>query len=588
MRRLGLLCGVLVVMAIFLVPSMAQSRAKSITDIVDNGLDPALQFTILQELLEAAPRVRNRLDRQGQFTLFAPDDNAFIKMEDFTGLTADDILSDRELLNAILNYHIIDRPLSAEQLRLLDGNFLQTTFSDTPVEINLTPDNNILLNQTVRVISENIEASNGYIHVVDDVLSNAIIIDIVEENAAESIQPETTPASVTVEQVQDIVANTANVRIAHFSVDAPDINVILNDEIIFEESAYGTVSDFAALPQGIYTATIESADFTRQFEISLDLTVLNGDFVTIFLVGSYTDSELEVVSVQEDFSAPDDDESGLTLYNTVQGSPSVNLLLGDAIIFESVSYTDLERGVVDAGDYALSLVQTRDASPFISDSDSLTLAESSFYLMIIHGTVDEPILAIVENSAAEILELQNEESDSSDGNGGTSSSGSDTLDIVDVLDERDDFTLLIRVVAVLGEEDGDDRRAVDILGNVEAEPVTFLAPDDRAFENLLATIGYSENRFLADTDLLSSILLYHITDTDSGVLTANQFREEPGSYVTQLSLRDAFFVRVGSDNSIIVNGFVEIVESDIQAANGIIHIVDNVLLPQNVLDELGL
>jgi|GEM_PF-4177249 len=587
MRRIGIICGVLVVMAIFLVPSMAQSRAKSISDIVDSGIDPTLQFTILEELLEAAPRIRNRLDRQGQFTLFAPDDNAFLKMQSSTGLTPDDILSDRELVTAILNYHIIDRPLSAEQLRIQNGNLLLTTLNDSTIAVNLNVDNTISLNLTTTIISENIIASNGYIHVIDDVLSNSIITTIVEENGTDSTEPETTTTPVAVAQAQT-VATTANIRIAHFSPDAPDVDVILNDEVLFEDHAYESVSDFEPLDQGIYTASIVSTDVSRQFEVELDLTVLDGDFVTILLIGSYEDDDLQVVTLQEDFSATDEDEVRLLFYNAIQESPSANMMIDGEVLFESVSFAEFERAELDAGEVVFSIVRTRDVNDALINAEDLNLNATSFYSIVMYGTESDPEWALIENSLEEILDLQSGQSNNNDENGDSSTGGSDTLDIVEVLDESDDFTWIIRVVAALDEEQGDERLAVDILGNVESEPVTFFAPNDQAFENLLATIGYSENRFLADTDLMSNILLYHITEDSTGALTANQLREQPGSYVTQLSLRDAFFVRVSSDNRIIVNGFVEIIESDIQAANGIIHVVDNVLLPQVVLDDLGL
>jgi uncharacterized surface protein with fasciclin (FAS1) repeats len=50
----------------------------------------------------------------------------------------------------------------------------------------------------------------------------------------------------------------------------------------------------------------------------------------------------------------------------------------------------------------------------------------------------------------------------------------------------------------------------------------------------------------------------------------------------------AFFVTVTTNGTILLNGFVQFEQVDILASNGIIHIIEEVLLPASVVREFGL
>jgi uncharacterized surface protein with fasciclin (FAS1) repeats len=102
-------------------------------------------------------------------------------------------------------------------------------------------------------------------------------------------------------------------------------------------------------------------------------------------------------------------------------------------------------------------------------------------------------------------------------------------------------------------------------------PFTVLAPTDDAFaalpEGLLDTV-------LADQDLLTSILTYHVID---GAVPA----------ATVVTLESATTLQ-GEDIAIVVDGDTvtingaTVVITDIEASNGIIHVIDAVLLPPTV------
>lgn len=102
-------------------------------------------------------------------------------------------------------------------------------------------------------------------------------------------------------------------------------------------------------------------------------------------------------------------------------------------------------------------------------------------------------------------------------------------------------------------------------------PFTVFAPTDEAF----ALLGNDTiNALLGDTDTLSDILLYHVisgqaVDATTAISLAGQSVEMANSDSVALSLRDG---------SLLVNDSV-VTATDIQTSNGIIHVIDAVLIP---------
>lgn len=100
-------------------------------------------------------------------------------------------------------------------------------------------------------------------------------------------------------------------------------------------------------------------------------------------------------------------------------------------------------------------------------------------------------------------------------------------------------------------------------------PYTVFAPTDAAFAKLPA--GTVE-ALLADKDALTAILTYHVVDgrvPASAVVNLTSAKTLNGQSVS---------VAVNGSTVTINNATVE--QTDIQASNGIIHVIDTVLLPE--------
>ena len=136
-------------------------------------------------------------------------------------------------------------------------------------------------------------------------------------------------------------------------------------------------------------------------------------------------------------------------------------------------------------------------------------------------------------------------------------------DLVVVASSRDDLTILVAAVEAAG-----------LAGTLANDgPFTIFAPDDEAFMDYLGEMGMTVEDALADTTFLSTLLQGHVVEAadDSGMVAGmvdNPFASLAG---TELP--------VTVDGDTITIGGAEIVEADIFATNGVIHVIDTVLEP---------
>ena len=105
------------------------------------------------------------LQQPGPYTVFAPTDAAFAALPAGT-LEELQQPENRELLINILRYHVVPGEVSTNQLS--DGELI--TFEDVPVSIKVDRATNQIAVNNANVIQANVEASNGVIHVINEVL----------------------------------------------------------------------------------------------------------------------------------------------------------------------------------------------------------------------------------------------------------------------------------------------------------------------------------------------------------------------------------------------------------------------------------
>jgi uncharacterized surface protein with fasciclin (FAS1) repeats len=114
-------------------------------------------FQTLADVLRNTEYV-DRLKGTGPFTLFAPDNEAFTKMN------LDFILNDSKKLDETIAYHIVEGKLSGEEIVKRDCS---CTMNGKSLAIKVKHGELVIDN--AKVVKTDIECSNGVIHVIDSV-----------------------------------------------------------------------------------------------------------------------------------------------------------------------------------------------------------------------------------------------------------------------------------------------------------------------------------------------------------------------------------------------------------------------------------
>ncbi len=107
-------------------------------------------------------------------------------------------------------------------------------------------------------------------------------------------------------------------------------------------------------------------------------------------------------------------------------------------------------------------------------------------------------------------------------------------------------------------------------------PFTVFAPTDAAFAAALEALGVSSEDLLADTETLTEILLYHVVPGELGAPTVVAVAE--GGVNVATALAGTTVTVTASEDGVTVNE-ANIVTTDIFGTNGVVHVIDGVLLP---------
>ena len=166
----------------------------------------------------------------------------------------------------------------------------------------------------------------------------------------------------------------------------------------------------------------------------------------------------------------------------------------------------------------------------------------------------------------------------------TSETNRENSTIVETAVATDALTSLVAALTK-----ADEKEDSDLIGTLSTEgPFTVFAPTNEAFTALLGSLDGFETLEDFDTDeekaLLAQILQYHVV---AGVAAASTDLSEGQTITTvqgediAISLEGGVFIDDATDAN------AEVVLADVAASNGIVHVINKVLLPQAVIDALS-
>ena len=558
---------------------VVEPTEKSMPSIVDIAVEDG-RFTTLVAALQAADLVET-LQGEGPFTVFAPTDDAFAALPEGA---LDELLADTDTLKDVLLYHVVNGSVKAADVVALDGQEVAAV-SGEMFKVVLDGDR-VMINDAYVIITD-IEGSNGVIHVID-----AVMLPPAEEMADAEMK----------QTIVDIAVSDKNFSTLVTVLDAAGLVEALQGEGPF--TVFAPTNDaFAALPEGTIDGLLADTDALTDVllyhvaegkAMAADVIGLDGKMVET-LLGQYVDITMDGDKVMVDNAqvVTTDIETSNGVIHVIDTVllPETRTIVDVAVSDENFStlVTALDAaGLVEAlqgeGPFTV-FAPTNDAfatlpegalDGLLADTDALTdvllyhVAEGKAMAADVVDLDDQKVetllgqyvdimidgdAVMVDNAHVIITDIE------------TSNGVIHVIDSV-ILPE-------IRTVVNIAVEDGRFTTlvaALEATGLVETlqgeGPFTVFAPTDEAFAMLPAG---TLDSLLADTEALRKILLYHVLD---GKVMAAQVVELDGQEVETLS-GDRVLVQTGS---VKINES-QVIISDIEASNGVIHVIDAVLVP---------
>jgi transforming growth factor-beta-induced protein len=232
------------------------------------------QFGTLLAAAEAAGLVAT-LSSEGPFTVFAPTDAAFAALPPGT---LEAVLADRELLRAILLYHVV--PGRIRSTELTDGQVV-TTAEGRPVRVTLSGGARV---NGVAIVAPDVQASNGVIHVIDRVLLP------VEDNVGTAVEAGfgTLVAAVQAAGLEEVLRGPGP-----FTIFAPTDAAFA---ALPEGALAGLLADPAALAGVLTYHVVAGRVFASDLREGLEVASVGGGTLTITLGGGARVNGVAVVA----------------------------------------------------------------------------------------------------------------------------------------------------------------------------------------------------------------------------------------------------------------------------------------------------
>lgn len=122
-------------------------------------------------------------------------------------------------------------------------------------------------------------------------------------------------------------------RVVHAVPDAPDITVLFDSEVGFEEIDFDEVSSYATVQPGTYRVRIVDSDDRQTVLFDQQITVEAGAVTTAVVYGETSENPAAASTVEilsDDLSNPGEGSSRLRLFHAVADAPPVDIVIAQA------------------------------------------------------------------------------------------------------------------------------------------------------------------------------------------------------------------------------------------------------------------
>lgn len=556
-----------------------EPQTNTIVDIAVNDS----RFTSLVAALQKANLV-DALSADGSMTVFAPTNEAFNNLFGTLGVSGLDALS-AEALTPILLYHVLGTEVLSSSLTAGYVTSLSTSGpGQSAVDMLIGLDNGVSINSTSNVTQADIDADNGVIHVIDEVLLPPNVVEAAIDN---NIFASLVSAVVEADLVDALSAD------GPFTVFAPtneafqalltalgvsslsEIPMETLTEVLLYHVVSGNVKSTdltaGAVPTLNDMATIAvTLDSGVQLNgstnvIATDVQMTNGIIHVIdqvLLPPSASNSIVDIALSDSQFSILVDAVTRADLAGVLSGDGNFTVFAPTNDAFMSL-LTELGLSSLDdlSNDAIKDIVLYHAIGSEVFSADLTTSYVSSLNTT---GPNDEAVSIYVNTDNGVILNGSvNVTSADIDADNGVVHVIDKVLlppNVVDAAIANNTFASLVSAVVEAG-----------LVEALSAEgPFTIFAPTNDAFAALLTDLDVSAVSEIP-TETLTAVLLYHVVsgNVKSSDLTTGMVP----------TLNTENMITVSIDNGVTLNDGVNVISTDVQTVNGIIHVIDKVLVP---------
>jgi len=579
-------------------------------DLPDNVVQVAIDngYNVLAAALVEAG-LDFTLQQGGPYTVFAPTDAAF----NSAGITVDNV-GEVDNLSEILQYHVVAGEITSDQLSTGQVETLSGDLVDIDASALTVDGANI-------VDPFDVEASNGVIHTIDGVLS--LPVTVVDQAVATSdlsiLVQALTKFPDLVEALSDqsgnytVFAPTDDAFTSLLGVVGQDGLDDIPDDVLKRILQYHVVAGTAAQSgdltdgQEIETLLEENVTIGVGSDVTVDgATVTTPDVLVdngvIHVIDAVITPELETSIVNtvvepayfnKDFTILTDAVVKAELLSTLIDSQSEFTVFAPTnSAFEAAGITSLDgltkEDLTPILQYHVLGSEVKEADLPASGS-AVTTLNGDFYLSIntdgvfINGTSQVTATDIdQDNGVVHVIDKT------------LVPASQNVVDIAVELSQASSGAEFTQLVAALTAVEN-DQSAPDLITALSGEgPFTVFAPTDAAFENLYALVGDANSDGSEDLNdvvaaagigTVATVLQYHVLDTrafstdipvllgGSNKVTLNPLDGGSFDLNSDLTITDADqALGLGTTDATII-------ATDELATNGVIHTIDEVILP---------
>ena len=150
---------------------------------------------------------------------------------------------------------------------------------------------------------------------------------------------------------------TGEVRVAHLSPDAPNVDVAVDGAVVLSNVPYEAVSDYLDVPSGPHTVTVTPAGATSPVVINAQINVVAHAAATVAATGLLGEGDLQPLPLADDRMTTG--QAKVRFVHTAPDAPPVDIAVpGGQVVpgFRNIAFRESSNYVgLDAGTYDLDV-----------------------------------------------------------------------------------------------------------------------------------------------------------------------------------------------------------------------------------------